>query len=350
MQFPVFNTKVKGLKKAFDLNNPRERRDYFDLKAGQEIKNLRNYFKRGNTFIAYLVGKKNSGKGTYAKMFAEIVGPQYVEHFSIGDMIRGVDEELKDKKKKKELLAFLEKNYRGRSSIKELLSLLEKRSTSAPLLPTELILALIKREIAKKKKKTLFIDGFPRDLDQMNFTLFFRDLIDYRQDPDLFSLIDVPETVIDERIKYRRVCPRCQSVRNLKLHPVAKQNIRYDNKNKKFYFVCDNLACRGQEMVSKEGDERGTKPIKARNTVWFTVKIRIASAAAIGTNNAMKHKGSPADFAAAIQIPIITAVTIKLATTATGNCNAPGSISAIGILWEDSPIALDLFCFFEIVS
>ncbi|MBA7665510.1 hypothetical protein ES703_73584 [subsurface metagenome] len=98
----------------------------------------------------------------------------------------------------------------------------------------------------------------------MNFTLFFRDLIDYRQDPDLFILIDVPETVIDERIKYRRVCPRCQSVRNLKLHPAAKQNIRYDNKNKKFYFVCDNLACWERKMVSKEGDEKGTKPIKAR--------------------------------------------------------------------------------------
>ncbi len=264
MQFPVFNTKVKGLKKTFALNNPRERREYFDLKAGQEIKKLRDYFKRGNTFIAYLIGKKNSGKGTYAKMFAEIVGSQYVEHFSIGDMIRGVDEELKDKKKKKELLAFLEKSYRGKFSIKEILSLLEKRSTSAPLLPTELILTLVEREIAKKKKKTLFIDGFPRDLDQMSFTLFFRSLIGYRQDPDLFILIDVPESVIDERIKYRRVCPSCQSARNLKLHPAAKQNIRYDSKNKKFYFVCDNPACFGKKMVSKEGDEKGTKPIKAR--------------------------------------------------------------------------------------
>ena len=264
MRFPVFKTKIKGLRKTFDLNIPQERKEYFELKAGKEIKKLRNYFKKGNTFIAYLLGKKNSGKGTYAKMFAEIVDSDRIDHFSIGDMIREVDKELKDKKKKEELISFLEKNYRGWSSIEEIISLLKKRSTSAPLLPTELILALVKREIGKRKKKTLFIDGFPRDLDQINFTLFFRDLIGHRDDPDFFVLIDVPERVIDERMKYRVVCRRCQSVRNLKLHPVAKENIRYDNKKKKFYYVCDDPACRGTKMVSKEGDEKGIKPIKAR--------------------------------------------------------------------------------------
>jgi len=262
MQFPVFNTKIKGLKKTFDLNNPKERKEYFELKAGQEIKKLRNYFERGNTFIAYLVGKKNSGKGTYAKMFAEIVGPQYIEHFSIGDMIRRVDEELKDKKKKKELFVFLEKNYRGKFSIKEILSLLAKRNTSAPLLPTELILTLVEREIAKKKKKTLFIDGFPRDLDQMNFTLFFRNLIGYREDDDVFILFNVPEKVIDERMKYRRVCPRCHTSRNLKLLPTSK--LGYDQKKKEFYLLCDNPNCQEVKMLPKEGDEKGIRSIKAR--------------------------------------------------------------------------------------
>ena len=113
MRFPVFKTKIKGLRKTFDLNIPQERKEYFELKAGKEIKKLREYFKKGNTFIAYLLGKKNSGKGTYAKMLAEIVAPEKIEHFSIGDMIREIDKELKDKRKKKELIEFLEKNYRG---------------------------------------------------------------------------------------------------------------------------------------------------------------------------------------------------------------------------------------------
>jgi adenylate kinase family enzyme len=273
MKFPIFKTKTDS-KLKFDLNNPREREKYFNLKAGKDIKKLREFFKKGNTFVAFLLGKKNSGKGTYAKMFSEIIDPERIDHFSIGDMIRKTDKELKDKKKKKELIEFLEKNYRGWSSVKELIFSLEKRNTKI-LLPTELILALVKREIGKRKKKTIFIDGFPRDLDQINFALFFRDLIGYRDDPDFFVLIDVPEKIIDERIKYRVVCPICQTSRNLKLLPTSK--IGYDTKRKEFYLLCDNPKCeesklssypfagaREIKMIRKEGDAAGIKPIKER--------------------------------------------------------------------------------------
>jgi len=262
MQFPIFKTKIKGLTQDFDLNNPQERKKYFELKAGKEIKKLRDYLKKGHTFIIYLLGKKNSGKGTYSKMFAEIVDPQKIEHFSIGDMIREIDKEIADKKRKREFVEFLDKNYRGQHSIKELISLLEKRSTTAPLLPTELILLLVKREISKRKRKALFIDGFPRDLDQINFTLFFRDLIGYRDDPDIFVLIDVPEAVIDERIKYRRICPCCQTSRNLKLLPTS--DVGYDPKKKEFYLNCDNPNCSCHRLIPKEGDEKGIGPIKER--------------------------------------------------------------------------------------
>ncbi len=261
MTFPISKTKIKGLSRKFDLNDPAERKKYFEMKVGKEIQKLRDYLNKGNSFVVYLLGKKNSGKGTYSKMLAEIVDPQKIEHFSIGDMIREIDRELKDKKKKKELVGFLEKNYRGWISIKQIIAGLEKRSTTT-LLPTELILLLVKREISKRKKKTVFIDGFPRDLDQMNFALFFRDLIGYRDDPDIFVLIDVPEAVIDERIKYRRICPRCQTSRNLKLLPTSK--VGYDAKKKEFYLICDNPACSGPRLVPKEGDEQGIKPIKER--------------------------------------------------------------------------------------
>ncbi|MDO8639685.1 MAG: nucleoside monophosphate kinase [bacterium] len=261
IQFPIFKTKIKGLNRKFDLNNPKERAEYFNLKAGKEIEKLREYFKKGNTFIAYLMGKKNSGKGTYSKMFSEIVDPERIAHLSVGDMIRDIDKELADKKSKKSLIEFLEKNYRGWIPVSEIISNLEKRSTKI-LLPTELILSLVKREIAKKGRKTIFIDGFPRDLDQMNFSLFFRDLIGYREDPDIFILIDVPEKVIDERIKYRRVCPRCQTSRNFKLFPTSK--IEYVAKEKRFYLLCDNPKCQPIRLQSKEGDEAGIKPIKER--------------------------------------------------------------------------------------
>jgi len=260
MNFPVFKTRIKGENRKFNLVDPKAQREYFQLKAGPEIEKIKEYLKK-NTFVAYLMGKKNSGKGTYSKMFAELVGKENVEHFSIGDMIRGIDRELQDPKKKKELAAFLEKNYRGAMDLKDIMAALEKRSTKF-LLPTELILVLAKREIGKRGKKAIFIDGFPRDLNQVNFSLFFRDLIGYRDDPDIFILIDVPMQVIDERIKYRRVCPICQTSRNLKLLLTSK--VGYDEKKKEFYLPCDNPVCKQAKMSPKEGDSRGIAPIKER--------------------------------------------------------------------------------------
>jgi adenylate kinase family enzyme len=259
MEFPIFKTKIENSPR-FNLNDPKDREVYFELKAGPEIKKLRDYLEE-NTFIAYLLGKKNSGKGTYSKMFAEIIDPERIDHFSIGDMVRGVDKELEEEKSKIELIKFLEKNYRGFFSLEEIMESLEKRNTRT-LLPTELILALVKREIQKRKKKALFIDGFPRDLDQISYSLFFRDLVGYRDDPDIFILIDVPEKVIDERMKWRRVCPLCQTSRNLKLLPSSK--IGYDGKTKNFHLICDNPQCKEAKMVSKEGDEFGIEPIKER--------------------------------------------------------------------------------------
>lgn len=260
MKFPIFKTKISNSSKTFDLTDFKQRQAYFELKAGREIEKLREYLK-SNTFIVYLLGKKNSGKGTYAKMFQEVVDKEKIEHFSIGDMIRGFDEVLADREKKKELISFLEKNYRGLMSLEEVIKFWENRNTKT-LLPSELILALAKNEIAKKGRKALFVDGFPRGLDQVSYSLFFRDLIDYRQDPDIFVLIDVPEAVIDERIKYRVVCPKCQTSRNLKLLPTKKAG--YDEKEEKFFLMCDNSNCQGARMVAKEGDELGIGPIKER--------------------------------------------------------------------------------------
>ncbi|HQB85188.1 MAG: Adenylate kinase [Parcubacteria group bacterium ADurb.Bin247] len=260
MEFPIFKTKSEDGRK-FNLSDPKERQEYFALKAGPEIEKIKKHIEAGNTFIAYLMGKKNSGKGTYSKMFAEVVGSSNVDHFSIGDMIRDIDLEIKDNVRKEELVKFLEKNYRGFLSVEEIMDILKNRSTST-LLPTDLILTLIKREIAKRDKKVIFIDGFPRDMDQISYSLFFRDLIGYREDPDLFVLIDVPNSVIDERIKWRRICPECKTSRNLKLLPTS--NIKYNPETKEFSLLCDNPECSGVEMVGKEGDELGIEPIKER--------------------------------------------------------------------------------------
>jgi adenylate kinase family enzyme len=263
MQFPISKTKTEGKERTFNLTDPVERNEYFHYKADEEIDKLKDHV-RENSFIVYLLGKKNSGKGTYSKMFAEIINPERIDHFSVGDMIRAVSKDIQDPEKKIEIEDYLKKEYRGWVPAEDLIRAIEARDTKT-LLPTELILALVKREIAKRPKKTIFIDGFPREMDQVSYSLFFRDLIGFRNDQDVMAFIDVPTNVIEERIKWRRICPICNTSRSIKLLPTAK--VGYDEETKEFYLICDNSKCSGygtQKLGPKEGDELGIAPLKDR--------------------------------------------------------------------------------------
>jgi len=260
INFPIFKTKISGVNQIFNLNDLEDRKRYFELKAHLEIEELKNYLASGGTFIAYLIGVKNSGKGTYSKLFMEAVGNDYVYHLSIGDLVRDIHNQL-EQENDKDILEFLKKNYRGPYPLSELKDLILGRSTTK-LIPSELILSLIKFEISRHPKKALFIDGFPRAQDQVAYSLFLKDLVGYRDDPDFLVLIDVAESVIDERIKYRVVCPKCQTPRNLKLLPT--KFVGYNKENKSFYLMCDNPSCNKAIMVQKEGDSLGIEPIRAR--------------------------------------------------------------------------------------
>lgn len=259
VSFPIFKTKRDG-GRSFALDDPRERRKYFDFKVGKEIRLLQDYLRR-STFVAFLVGKKISGKGTYAKLFAEAVGPELMRHVSVGDIVRAAHRELEHPEEGKVLERFLKERYRGFTSLSAALEAFLSRTTQA-LLPTELILTLVEREIGRDEKKAVFIDGFPRNLDQVSYSLYFHHLMGYRDDPDFFVFVDVPESVIDERVRYRVVCPKCQTPRNLKL--LRTKEIGYDAEKREFYLICDGSACGGARMVPKEGDELGIEAIRER--------------------------------------------------------------------------------------
>jgi adenylate kinase family enzyme len=259
-EFPLFKTRTEGITKAFKLDDPAERREYFDAKARNEIEKLQKFLKE-NTFVAFLMGPKNSGKGTYSKLFAEAVGPEHVRHISIGDIVRSAHNHCEDNKRAEELMGFLKKRYRGFVPLKDAMDALLGRSTTT-LLPTELILALVEHEIAHSERKTLFIDGFPRELDQVSYALYFGALMGYRDDPDFFVFIDVPETIIDARMRGRVVCPKCQTPRHPKL--LRTKEVGYDKNRKEFYLKCDNPECNGERMGSKEGDDLGIEAIRDR--------------------------------------------------------------------------------------
>lgn len=259
LEFPVIGTKVKGLKIKFDLSSPSGRKKYFEAKTGDEIKHLADFLDK-NTFVAFFLGKKNSGKGTYSKLFTEIFGEDKVEHVSVGDVVRHAHANWSTFSKSPKLDR-LKSLYRGYISFEEAVDTLLGRRTDK-LLPTEFILALLKQHISGLEGKTLFIDGLPRESDQVSYSLYFRDLINYRNDPDVFILIDIPEAVIDERIKFRVVCPVCKTPRNSKLLITSK--VGYEAKTNDFYLICDNPSCKAARMDPKEGDNLGIGPLRPR--------------------------------------------------------------------------------------
>ncbi len=260
-EFPLSSTRVEGVAKKFNLSDINERKEYFEAKVGGEIAKLKKYFEEGKTFIVYFLGKKNAGKGTYTKLLMEIFGKDRIGHISVGDLVRDVHAAMENEDEKKKLLEYLHKNYRGYITPEEGIEALLNRDTKT-LLPDEFIMALVKREIDKMGKKAIFLDGFPRNLDQVSYSLFFKELIDYRQDPDIFVAIDIPEAVIDERMKYRAVCPICHTPRNLKLF--ATKEVGYDEDKKEFFLKCDNPECANARMSAKEGDNLGIETIRDR--------------------------------------------------------------------------------------
>lgn len=261
IEFPIFKTKLPKGSPRFDLSDLKQRQEYFQLKAGSEIAKLKEYLKH-NTFLAFMLGKKAAGKGTYSKLFAEALETDRTALISAGDIVRMAHQILEGGQEKKELVKFLEENYRGYISIEEGIEAVLNRSQDKVSVPDEFMLTLIKREIEKHSGQALFIDGFPRTTDQVSYSLYFRDLAGYRDDPDFFVLIDIPEKVIDERIKSRVVCPKCQAPRNPRLFPTKK--VGFDQKEKEYFLLCDNPDCGEPRMVAKEGDSQGIKLIRKR--------------------------------------------------------------------------------------
>jgi len=258
--FPVFKTKVDGSDKAFLLEDPVERQKYFTHKAGDEIEKIRGFLEK-NSFMAFLLGPKNSGKGTYSKLFTEAVGKERVYHLSVGDAVRNIHKSLEDGKKREEIVSFIREKYRGFMPVDEAIQAVLDRDTKT-LLPTELILTFLEWELSQVKGKAIFVDGFPRNLDQISYSLYFRSLMGYQDNPDFFVFIDVPETIIDERMKNRVICPKCQTPRNPKL--LKTKDVGYDAEAEEFYLMCDDPECGKARMVAKEGDELGIEAIRER--------------------------------------------------------------------------------------
>ena len=276
-----------------DLTIISDRKEYFRLKASKEIASLQKFFKN-NTFISYVLAPNMAGKSTHINMLAEALGDTTpFQQVIVGDLVRNADEEFRAKGKKSNVYKYFQKYYRGYVSIDDLFQTLIDRKRST-LLPTELILNLIKMEIDRIGHKTIFIDGFPRNLDQISYSLFFKELINYRNDPDCFLSFYLPIGLIDARIKSRVVCPKCAKSRNTRFIPT--EFVAFDPKTKETFLQCDNPECKRERMIVKEGDALGTQTIADRVVVDLELMEKVKTIHGIpqiNVYNAVPVKDAP---------------------------------------------------------
>lgn len=129
-----------------------------------------------------LLGAPGAGKGTQAKKLAEDFG--YV-HVSTGDMLRAAVAEGTDLGKKA-------KEYMDAGN----------------LVPDDIIIGLVKDRLQNIENKWNFIlDGFPRNAAQAD--ALDAALAELNMPLDAALLIDVPQSVIVERLTSRRMCKDC---------------------------------------------------------------------------------------------------------------------------------------------
>ena len=138
--------------------------------------------------IVILLGAPGSGKGTIAGKLA--FENASMKHVSSGDLLRGAI-------------------AKGTAAGLEAKDYMEKGN----LVPDALIATMIKDVVAETEGDvTMLLDGFPRNLAQAKI------LEEMGAPVTSAVLIDVPDSIIQDRIAGRRTCPKCKAgyhVRNL---------------------------------------------------------------------------------------------------------------------------------------
>lgn len=171
--------------------------------------------------IVILLGAPGSGKGTVAgKVAAEKAN---LKHVSSGDLLRGA------------IAA-------GTAAGVEAKAYMDKGN----LVPDALIATMIKDVVASTEGEvTMLLDGFPRNLAQAKI------LEEMGAPVKSAVLIDVPDSIIQERIAGRRTCPKCKAGYHIKNLPPKTEG------------VCD--VC-GAELVIRKDDNPET--VKDRLVVY----------------------------------------------------------------------------------
>ena len=133
---------------------------------------------------AIIFGPPGSGKGTYASRLRVKLG---VDVIAMGDIFREIMKE--DSPLGKKVKQYVEKGL---------------------LVPDDVVIEVLKQRLAKSSSKKGFIlDGFPRTLEQAN-------ALDKIVAIDVVIKLNVPDSMIIERLSTRRICKSCGEVYNVR--------------------------------------------------------------------------------------------------------------------------------------
>jgi len=166
-----------------------------------------------------LLGAPGSGKGTQAVFISEKLS---IPAISTGDILReaiknGTEIGLKAKK-------YIE---------------------AGELVPDEIVLGIIRERISREDCKNGFLlDGFPRTIPQA-------EALEDIAPVDYAISLEVPDSVIEQRMTGRRVCKDCGKTYNVHTMPSIREG------------VCDNC---GGELVTRADDSPET--VRARLAVY----------------------------------------------------------------------------------
>ncbi len=121
------------------------------------------------------------------------------------------------------------------------------------LVPDEITISMVEKRLEElKDEKGIILDGFPRTLEQAEK---LDEILDSKgKKVDWVINLETPRDEIIERMLNRRVCPKCKSTYNLKLHPSKVEGI------------CDNC---GSELIIR-ADDSDPEAIKKRLEIYDT--------------------------------------------------------------------------------
>ncbi len=150
----------------------------------------------GRVFV--LVGPPGSGKGTQAELLRERFG---LVHFDMGGELR-----------------------REMASGSELGETIAGYVNQGKLVPLPIIAEIVGKFLRENKRADILFDGFPRSLEQAEV---LDRAIEGEGELELRAVFNfvIPKEMLLERVVYRRLCPECGAVYNLRTSPPREDEL-----------------------------------------------------------------------------------------------------------------------------